>query len=59
MSEIGLKKVSEGNTELALTLPITPALGFAPDYMVLVSFNLVNEEIKRSFGGPQIRKGSL
>ena len=59
MSEIGLKKVSEVNTELALTLSITPALSFAPDYMVLASFDLVNEEIKEVSDVLKLEKESL
>ena len=59
MSEIGLKKVFEGNTELAPTLTITPVLSFAPDYMVLVSFDLVNEEIKEVSEVLKLEKESL
>ena len=59
MSEIGLKKVSEGNTELAPTLPLTAALSFAPDYMVSVCFDLVNEEIKEVSEVLKLEKESL
>ena len=59
MSKIGLKNVSEGNTELALALSITPALSFAPDNMVSVSFHLVIEEIKEVSEVLKLEKESL
>ena len=45
ISELGLKKTYESNSELVLALNMIPALRFVPKSKVEIGFNLIIEEI--------------
>ena len=45
INELGLKKIYETNSEIALVLRMVPALAFLPVYRIEEGFNLVMEEI--------------